>query len=431
MATTNIVITRSNETVGLITSAIITVVSTVNTGPQGPQGIQGPPGGSESGVPNVLYVAKNVSDTNDGTTLATAKLTIKAALAIATSDTTVYVKSGIYVEANPVTIPPKVSVYGDSARAVTVIPQTTNQDIFYVSNASYITGVTFKDHVSPAAAVAYNPNGSAGNITQSPYVFDCSSITTTGTGMRVDGSVVTGGKSMLAGQFTQLNLGGKGIHLLNKGYAQLISIYTICCDISILCESGAFCSLIGSDTSFGNYGLKATGVSELLYSGTAAAAAVNDNQITVSGLSNRPYANNVVTFDDGATYYAIDSTTALSSGSSTITLDQRLTAVVAAGTTAKFYQASKIMASNHTFEYCGAGIDLVNSRPQYGGIPDQTKEIVEELGGQVYFTSTDQKGDFRIGSELKIDRGSGTIEGEAFDRSLFAVLTPYILAIEG
>lgn len=405
------------------------------TGPTGPQGIQGPTGPTgptESGaVANVLYVSKSGNDTNDGTSLAKSKLTIKSALINAQPDTTIYIKSGDYTENNPVTVPPKVSLVGDSSRSVTIRPLNTSSDIFYVSNASYITGVTFRDHVSPAAAIAFNPNGSAGTITQSPYVFDCSSITTTGTGMRIDGSAVTGGKSMLAGQFTQINLGGKGIHIINQGYAQLIAIYTICCEVSVLCESGGFCSLIGSDTSFGNYGLKAVGVSSLLYSGTAAGAEVTQNQVVINGLSQRPFINNVVTFDNGVTYYSIDGVTPLVAGSSTITLDQNIGTAIASGTTAKFYQASKIMAANHTFEYCGSGIDLINSRPQFGGIPIQENEIVEEQGGQIFYTSTDHKGDFRIGSELKIDRGSGAIQGIAFDRSLFATITPYILALEG
>jgi hypothetical protein len=50
--------------------------------------------------------------------------------------------------------------------------------------------------------------------------------------------------------------------------------------------------------------------------------------------------------------------------------------------------------------------------------------------GLVFFTSTDHKGDFRIGSDLVIDREKGRIQGVTFDRSLFAVLTPYILALE-
>ena len=76
--------------------------------------------------------------------------------------------------------------------------------------------------------------------------------------------------------------------------------------------------------------------------------------------------------------------------------------------------------------------------PQNGGIPKKENEIVFDSAeslqpnfGLVYFTATDELGDFRIGGDLTINRESGTITGTTFDRSLFAVLTPYILALEG
>ena len=58
-------------------------------------------------------------------------------------------------------------------------------------------------------------------------------------------------------------------------------------------------------------------------------------------------------------------------------------------------------------------------------------EVTELRGGKVYFTSTDQLGDFRIGTGLVINRVDGTITGRTFNKALFAVMTPYILAIEG
>jgi len=388
-------------------------------------------GSSNDATLNVLYVSKSGSDSNNGTTLSKAKLTIKAALQVATSGTTIYIKSGTYYENNPVTIPANVSLIGDNFRTTTVRPNNTTQDIFYVNNGNYISGLSFKGHLSPSAAIAFNPDGSAGNIVSSPYVNNCSSNTTTGTGMRVDGNHAGGGKSMLAAQYTQFNQGGKGIHILNQGYAQLISIYTICCDVGILCESGGFCSLIGSDVSFGNFGLKATGVSPQLYSGLSPAINSTDNVVTISGLSQTPFVNNTVTFDNGANYYTIKGVTPVSSGSSTITLVERLKTSVSSGTTARFYQPSRITAAGHTFEYSGSGTNVVTALPQNGGIPNQATEVIQELGGQVYYTSTDQLGDFRIGSDLVINRGSGTITGVTFDKSLFAVMTPYILAIEG
>jgi hypothetical protein len=402
-------------------------------GTQGTQGVQGTAGTTYTpvAISNTYYVAKNGNDSNNGQNQDTPFLTIKHAMSVATSGTAVRVASGTYTEQNPVTIPAGVSLVGDSLRTVKISGATTNADIFYVNNSTYITEVTFINHVAPAAAVAFNPDGSAGVISSSPYVYNCSSVTTTGTGMRIDGSKATGGKSMVSGQYTQVNRGGKGIHILNQGYAQLVGIYTIFTDIGILCESGGFCSLIGSDTSFGNYGLKASGVSSLLYSGTAPDIATTATTATITGLSHTPYINNVVTFDDGANYYTVSGVTPISAGSSTITLTEPLKTTVSSGATAKFYQPSRITASGHTFEYCGTGIDPATALPQLGGIPIEAHEVVEENGGRVYYTSTDQKGNFKIGGDLTIDRGLGTITGITFDKSLFAVMTPYILALEG
>ena len=401
---------------------------------QGVQGVQGTSGNNTYvpvAISNTLYVTKSGNDSNNGQNQDTAFLTIKHAMAVATSGTAVHVASGTYTEQNPITIPAGVSLVGDSLRTVKISGATHNADIFYVNNSVYITEVTFVNHVAPAAAVAFNPDGSAGSIYSSPYVYNCSSVTTTGTGMRIDGSKVTGGRSMVSGQYTQVNRGGKGIHVLNRGYSQLVGIYTIFTDIGILCESGGFCSLIGSDTSFGNYGLKASGVSELLYSGVAPDIAATDNTAVISGLANTPYSNNVVTFDDGANYYTISTVTPISGGSSTLTFAERIKTPVSSGATAKFYQNSRITASGHTFEYCGTGIDPATALPQLGGIPIEANEVIEENGGKVYYTSTDQKGNFKIGGDLTIDRGLGTITGITFDKSLFAVMTPYILALEG
>lgn len=383
-------------------------------------------------VANVLYVSKSGSDSNDGQTLATSFLTIKAACAVATTGTTIFVKSGDYTEVNPVTIPAGVSLVGDNLRTTTVRPLTTNADLFYMNNKVYVTGFTFRDHVSPAAAFAYNPNGSAGNIVTSPYVQNCSSITTTGTGMRIDGSHASGLKSMVLDAYTQFNSGGRGVHILNDGYAQLVSLFTICCNVGVLCESGGQCSLTNSNTSFGTYGLKADGVGTALFTGLTNGANQSGTTIIIDGLSYRPAVNDVVKFDGDVNYYTIVSATAVnSSGESTVTLLEDVRDAIANNTTATFYKRSLISASGHTFEYVGSGDDLTTALPSGGGVPVQANEIVQVNDGQVYYTSTDHKGDFRIGDDLLFNRATGTITGRTFSRSLFAVLTPYILALEG
>lgn len=388
--------------------------------------------GVDASVNNVLYVSKSGNNSNDGRSLDKSFATIAAALAVASSGTTIFVKSGNYIENNPLVVPAGVSIVGDNLRTTTVRPATTNQDLFHVNNAAYITGFTFRDHVSPAAAIAF-PTAGAGNITTSPYVQNCSSITTTGTGMRIDGSKATGLRSMVADAFTQINAGGIGIHLLNKGYAQLVSIFTVFCDIAILCESGGQCSVTNSNSSFGNYGLKANGVSGLLYTGSVVSEVKKGfDTLVLNGLSVRPNYGDAVKFGGTNRYYTIINSTALSSNSSTVTVDVGLDTDILANASASFYQRSLITSSGHTFEYVGSGTDVATALPQAGGFPIQANEVVddEDFGGKVFFTSTDQMGDFRVGSDLIFNRASGTITGDTFDRSLFAVLTPYILAIE-
>jgi hypothetical protein len=383
---------------------------------------------------NVLYVSKSGSDDNSGATIAEAFLTIDSAIAAANTGTTIFVKSGDYTVNNPVTIPAGVAIVGDNLRTTNISPQTANTDIFYVNNSVYVTGVTFRDHTDGAAAVAFDPTGTPATnvITTSPYIQNCSSITTTGVGMKIDGAVVGGLRSMVSDAFTQINAGGKGIYILNQGYAQLVSIFTVACDIGVLAESGGQCSLTNSNCSFGNIGLKATGVSDVLYSGTVDADAERfSNSITVNNLSERPKYGDAILFSSSNTYYTVANSTELSSNTSTITLEEDLDQLIPSGDTASFYQRSLIAASSITFEYVGTGTDLYNT-PRSGAFPDQTKEVIfdDDNGGLVFFTSTDHKGDFRIGSDLVINRESGTITGVTFDRSLFSVLTPYILALE-
>lgn len=268
-------------------------------------------------VANVLYVSKSGNDSNAGTALNTSKLTIKAALQIATNGTTIFVKSGDYTEVNPLTVPEGVAVVGDNLRTVTVRPQNKTQDLFYVNNGAYLAHMTFKDHESPSAAVAFNPNGSAGVIHTSPYVQNCTSMTTTGTGMRVDGAHCGGLRSMVVDAYTQYNQGGIGIHHKNRGNTQLVSVFTICCDVAVLCETGGFCSLTNSNSSFGNYGLKADGVSTSLYSGKVNGL-TSGRSFVIDNLTTRPNVGDAVKFTGDTTYYTLATSTAFTSGSTSI-----------------------------------------------------------------------------------------------------------------
>lgn len=109
-------------------------------------------------------------------------------------------------------------------------------------------------------------------ITASPYLYNLSSVTTTGTGFVVDGYLSAGLKSMVSAQFTQFNQGGDGFVVKNLGYAQLVSIYGICCNDAFRAETGGTASMGNCNVNFGNRALVAIGVSPLMLSANLASS---------------------------------------------------------------------------------------------------------------------------------------------------------------
>jgi hypothetical protein len=379
---------------------------------------------------NIIYVGKNGNDSNTGT-INNPFLTIKAAMtAAAAGNISVHVAPGTYTEINPITIPANVSLMGDNLRNVTVIPQTPASDLFYMTNGCYVWGITIKNYT--ANGFSYNPATPSQNVFVSPYIQNLTSSTTTGTAVYIDGNNVSSisTKAMIVGFFTIINRGGKGIHIVNSGYSQLVNIYTIACDIGIQVGTGGFCTLNGSDCSIGNYGLIADGVGPLQTSGTLESELYGTfvlNTLT----SGQPNVNTVMLIAGDPNYYTIDTIlpNQPSAGKSTVVIQQVFTQTVAPGTNIQFFTRSSIIASAHTFEYVGAGTNPATALPQYGGIPIEANEVIATNGAVITFTSTDQKGNFKVGDGFTINQATGTITGTDFYQSLFAQMTPFILAL--
>jgi len=379
---------------------------------------------------NIIYVGKNGNDSNDGA-INSPFLTIKAALtAAAAGNFSVHVAPGTYTEDNPITIPANVALMGDNLRNVSVIPQTPAADLFYMTNGCYVWGITIKNYT--ANGFSYDPSTPSQNVFVSPYIQNLTSSTTTGTAVYIDGNNVSSisTKAMIVGFFTIINRGGKGIHIVNSGYSQLVNIYTIACDIGIKVESGGFCTLNGSDCSIGNYGLIADGVGPLQTSGTLESE-LYGTFVLNSLTGGQPHVNTVMLIDGDPNYYTIDTIlpNQPSAGKSTVIIQQVFTQTVAPGTNIEFYTRSSIIASAHTFEYVGAGTNPATALPQYGGIPIEVNEVIATNGGVITFTSTDQKGNFKVGDGFTINQATGTITGTDFYQSLFAQMTPFILAL--
>ena len=586
--------------------------------------------GAGASTLNVIFVAEDGDDANDGRRPSTAKRSIKSAASIAKVGDVIRVAGGVYPEQNPISLEHNVSVDGDDLRNTQIVPQNVGQDLFHVDNGCLLQNMSFIGAANTGAMVAFHPvrenihrfesaaadavavgdwdttltptfadyspkagvmtvtvptdhgitagvtqvgfaTGSleftcasdhnnlsyyhprageplegtlvsvsattattftatvgvagigseyVGVITQSPYVRNCTNFVPDSVGMRIDGDKAMGLKSMVVDSYTQYNQGGIGVSITNNGYAQLVSIFTICDDIAIYCGSGGQCDLTNSNSSFGNKGLVASGVGTETVAGTLNTAMVEeDNIIVVSGLgTQRPFTGQAfyvgelfynvesvtmtsagsgytstnppsVTFSDPSgpggiaadgvavvsgfgsvtsvnlfaagrqyrygdnptvtianptsgetatgtvniepTYYTINSATTPTAGVSTITVDQTIPANVGVGSTVPFFRQSLILASSHSFEYIGTGVTIAQARPSQGGVTIPENQVISENGGKVVHTSTDERGNFLIGDDFTINQQTGTITGDAFNKSIQATLTPLIIALGG
>ena len=545
-----------------------------------------------------LYVTKNGCDTNSGLLEGDAKFTIGAAAAIAQEGDTIKVRSGVYSENNPIGLRTDVAITGEDLRLVTVVPQNTNKDVFHVRRGCLIENLSFAgatiltDHPN-CGGVAFPPTqasviagtdfqavtgytelgpanqgagrGGAPGRWRSPYVRNCTNFMTGSIGMKINGDHANAAysgendlgqdlKSMVCDSYTQYNEAGIGVSITNNGYAQLVSIFTIGCDVGIAVASGGQCDLTNSNSSFGNIGLQADGYGDIEFTSTlkedidaqsdtiisqntkdasntarvpfdgqgvyfhldmndysdttstatvtqpleviralrvinggnpgdylptspplitvvdannnndptplgpeailpefspnvSAAGTITSVDIINSGRNFLPNQNLQVQISSGSATFAIDmdpilftvseatETTPIDSlnpsisGISTVTFNEFIPYPVKATAPIKYVRLSRIITSSHSFEYIGAGTDINTSNPFQGGRPIPENEVIAINGGQVPFTSTDQKGNFRIGDGFTIDQTTSTIRGRDFNRAIQAQLTPLILAL--
>ena len=261
------------------------------------------------------------------------------------------------------------------------------------------------------------------------YVFDVTSVPTT-----TSFSVYVGPNRH---PHTYVSGGVSKLDIIRPFDGQVVyfdNLYQEVKDLTITNRGGGYTSapeITISDPSE-PWGIKATAV-----------ATISDGQLdTIEIVSNgRGYTTTpTVSFASGAAsatanmtnkYYFVTRSTPISNGISTITVSDNVPYAVGVGSTVPFYKQSRIIASSHSFEYIGTGVDPVNSLPSRGAVPIQDNEIDDKDGGLTIFTSTDQTGNFRIGEGVVINQQEGTISGTFYSKSLFSSMTPFILALGG
>ena len=73
----------------------------------------------------------------------------------------------------------------------------------------------------------------------------------------------------------------------------------------------------------------------------------------------------------------------------------------------------KLILSAHNFMYIGSGKDFTNDT----SLANQANEVVETNGGRVFYSSTDQKGDFRVGEVFLVDQETGNVNFQSTSSS--------------
>lgn len=457
---------------------------------------------AEQLVPNRLYVSKSGKDSNSGRSWFSAKKTIRSACEKAATllDTgaaqqgslCILVATGDYEEETPLVVPAGVSIVGDNLRSVTVRPVDPTTDVFHLSSATYVFGITVRGHSLNPSALDITPTDAGRNadssgiaqsrstpqtgwafgfapgstINVSPYIQNCSSISGDpltdsgpypgGGGLLVDPSVCALGgtanreSSIMTDAFTQINLGGIGCKVVGYGSVQLVNFFSNFCQFGVVCVNGGHAALQNSNVSFGNYAFWSEGYRYLDNSAAVNKTWTGDG-VTTSFYTNQGtkiYPEQVADLDIQENGVATTRSYSVSDGTnqqSIITFDSAPPG--GAIITARIRFPSLIEATSCTLSYAGAGLDYSKLGPEQrgNGRSDPNKYTIALSGGRIYQTTTDERGDFYAGAvtpgtvtnnvqadatpSFRINQRKGQVDGRAFYQSVFGFMTPFVLAL--
>lgn len=232
----------------------------------------------------VFYVAPHgVDSPASGKNITAPYASIRYACDNAPNGSTIFVKTGVYIEQLPITIPTNTAIVGDSQRTVEVMPAPGLSDdgvtpnaqatMFLMSDGSVLNRMTFKGMTgwvynsassditaSTIRGVVLRLNPATPITHKSPYVLECSFIGTGAIGALVDGSVhATGNRSIIFHAYTIISDNGVGIWVKDGGKSEIVSCFTYFCQFGYAASGGGFIRALNGNNSYGTWGAVSRG----------------------------------------------------------------------------------------------------------------------------------------------------------------------------
>jgi len=290
---------------------------------------------------------------------------------------------------------------------------------FFAETGGFIRGLNCSSAYGEQGAVAdgTDPNESAVNVTTRGEILKYDATTFAGAATESDiadmiavsgqgTATVTGNTSGATATIFRVNISLDYLHIENRTGGNFTSGETI----TITKENSS------------TFEVDLTGSSQTGQIGPLIAVSSGSTALNASNIIN--VGTNIL-FSGDSTYYRVSAVSEEDTSGETALV--RLTSSVTSGnakadnTSADITQNfSNVRLTGHDFLDIGTGDVITSNYPGGPSQPaDQSDEVDETNGGRVYFSSTDQKGDFRVGDLFRIEQATGvaTLNADAFDLS--------------
>ena len=231
----------------------------------------------------VYYVAlAGVDAVGYGDSLDRPFRTVRYACLNVTGPATIFIKTGVFDEILPISIPADVALVGDELRSTVIRPAAgyTTSNMFYVRNGTGIRNMTLRGlsgtlgapnsygtrRPTAGAFVSLDPgtgisDASVQITNKSPYVQNVTTFGTGCVGLMIDGALHNAGNdSIVANDFTQVLSDGIGVWCTNLARTELVSVFSYYAHIAYLAEAGGKIRATNGNNSYGTYGSVAEGV---------------------------------------------------------------------------------------------------------------------------------------------------------------------------